>query len=147
MRAEDVRALREDDWPRLCEQDRVVFGADRSGLLSRLRRRSSAYAAVAERDGRLAGYVLGRDGRSATQIGPVIADDEPTAVALIAHALARIGTPVYIDAADRFGGLSEWLTRTGFECSGRSRGWCRARRGLRSARAHRRHRRSGAGLT
>lgn len=113
-RVERVRALRDDDWPQLCAQDRMVFGADRSVLLSRLRQRSSAFAAVAERDGRLSGYLLGRDGRSATQIGPVIADDEPTAMALVAHALVRIGTPVYIDAADRFARLSEWLQRGGF---------------------------------
>jgi len=115
LRSEGVRALRDDDWPQLCAQDREAFGADRSALLSRLRRRCAAFAAAAERDGRLAGYLLGREGRSATQIGPVIADDQATAIALVAHALARIGTPVYIDAADRFSGLTEWLQRTGFK--------------------------------
>ena len=113
-RSEGVRALNDGDWPQLCAQDRVAFGADRSALLSRLRARSGDFAAVAGRDGALTGYLLGRDGRSATQIGPVVADDEATAAALIAHALARIATPVYIDAADRWGGLAEWLQRSGF---------------------------------
>ena len=112
---EGVRALRDGDWPQLCAQDREAFGADRSALLSRLRERSGSFAAAAERDGALSGYLLGRDGRSATQIGPVIADDESTAMALVAHALARIDTPVYIDVADRFGGLSGWLQRSGFK--------------------------------
>jgi hypothetical protein len=109
-----VRALRATDWPQLCTQDRVAFGADRSALLSRLRERSSGFAAVAERGGALSGYLLGRDGRSATQIGPVVADDEATAAALIEHALAHIATPVYIDTADRWSGLAERLQRSGF---------------------------------
>ena len=52
-----------------------------------MRGRLPAAEIVAERDGRIAGFVLGRDGMLAGHLCPLIADDDAIACALIARAL------------------------------------------------------------
>ena len=52
------------------------------------------------RRGRLVGILLGRDGRIASQLGPLIADDAVVARALLARTLAGIAGPIFIDLAD-----------------------------------------------
>lgn len=109
-----VRAPREDDWPALLALDEKAFGAARLPLLRRLEPRSRGFACVAERDGGLTGYLLGRNGRQATQVGPIVAIDPGSAQALLAHALARIDGPVLLDVLDRHTGLPPALTAAGF---------------------------------
>ncbi|HXD40969.1 MAG TPA: GNAT family N-acetyltransferase [Ramlibacter sp.] len=109
-----ARPLRQEDWPRLLELDARAFGTNRAPLLACLAQRSAAFACVAERDGRLLGYLLGRNGRLATQIGPVAADDAAAAAALVAHALERIPGPVLIDVVDRHRGFARQLADAGF---------------------------------
>jgi hypothetical protein len=58
--------------------------------------------------------VLGRDGRSATQLGPVAAEDEDTAQALLGLALAGVRGPIYIDLVDGKSALRRWLEGRGF---------------------------------
>ncbi|MGB8433513.1 MAG: GNAT family N-acetyltransferase [Burkholderiales bacterium] len=110
----EVRRHVPDDWTRVLEFDRAVFGADRSGILRNLAMRVPSAALVAERNGRFCGASFARDGRVATQIGPVIAADEETALALIAAALAKIPAPVFIDVPDRHARIAAWLRATGF---------------------------------
>ena len=69
-------------------------------MLARLRGRLPAANLVAQRDGRIAGLLLGRDGRTAAHLGPLIAEDDAIAQALLAQALRRIDGPIYIDLAD-----------------------------------------------
>jgi hypothetical protein len=69
---------------------------------------------VLERAGVLQGFVLARDGRLATQIGPLSAETEVDALALLQAALANQAGPVFLDAADHHGGLAEWLADAGF---------------------------------
>ena len=52
------------DWPALCAYDAAAFGAERGAMLAGLRGRLPAAELVAERAGRIAGFLLGRDGRS-----------------------------------------------------------------------------------
>jgi ribosomal protein S18 acetylase RimI-like enzyme len=112
--AATVRALREDDWPEILALDEKAFGADRIAVLRRLESRSRGFACVAERDCRVAGYLLGRDGRQAMQVGPIVAQDQGLATALLAHALARIDGPVLLDVLDRHTGFPPRLTAAGF---------------------------------
>ena len=85
-----VRPLRSSDWPALLAYDRAVFGGDRAELLRRLADRVPEAALVAERPGGIAGFLLGRDGRVMAQLGPLAAEDEKTAEALLQQAfLAR----------------------------------------------------------
>jgi hypothetical protein len=95
--------------------DAAAFGCDRSPLLERLRGRSATFACVSEEGGRLRGFLLGREGRVATQLGPIVADDEATAAALAAWAAARLPAPVIVDALQRHGAFADWLAGHGFE--------------------------------
>ena len=113
--APQVRPLTDGDWPGLRRLDAAAFGCDRAALLSRLRSRSGGFACVADEGGRLRGFLLGRDGRVATQLGPIVAEDQATAAALSAWAAARIATPVIVDALQRHAGFSRWLAANGFE--------------------------------
>ena len=67
-----------------------------------------------ERDGRIVGLLLGRDGRSASQLGPLIAEDDDVAQALLARALSRISGTVYVDFADASRAFARWLEACGF---------------------------------
>ena len=71
-----IRPIADADWPALCAYDAAAFGADRGALLQRLRGRLPAAEMVAERGDRIAGFMLGRNGRSAAQIGPLVAEDD-----------------------------------------------------------------------
>ena len=107
----EVKLPGHEDWAGILALDAAAFGCDRSPLLERLRGRSREFACVME--GR--GFLLGREGRVATQLGPIVADDEEVAAALAAHALARLKAPVIVDALDRHGGFARWLAQHGFE--------------------------------
>jgi ribosomal protein S18 acetylase RimI-like enzyme len=96
-----VRALQLADWAQVAALDREAFGADRVRLLRALALRLHEAALVCESAGRVAGFVLGREGREANQIGPLVARDAETARALLASACARVAPPVYVDLVDR----------------------------------------------
>jgi hypothetical protein len=109
-----VRPIVDTDWSALCAYDAAAFGADRSALLQRLRGRLPAAELIAERNGRIAGFMLGRNGRSASQVGPLIAEDNDTAHLLLARALSAIDGPVYLDFADAKTEVRAWLMQCGF---------------------------------
>ncbi len=106
--------LRDDDWAELCAYDSRYFGADRTAVLARLRGRVPAADLIVRRNGRIAGFLLGRAGRRAAQIGPLVADDENAAVALIDAAIRVVPAPVYIDVMDDKKLLLEHLRGAGF---------------------------------
>ena len=112
----------ETDLPELADYDAARSGGRRDELLAHLRRRMPDLAFKLVADGRLRGILLGRDGRLATQLGPLVAEDEAAARALLAAGLAAIDGPVFLDAADRHGWLADLLPRLGF---GRQRGYVR----------------------
>jgi GNAT acetyltransferase-like protein len=60
------------------------------------------------------GFVLGRDGRTAAHVGPLIAADDIVAQGLLAHALQGVGGRVYVDLADAKVGIRAWLEARGF---------------------------------
>jgi GNAT superfamily N-acetyltransferase len=115
-RHESVRALEPRDWARLLEMDRVAFGASREPLLRALAERLPRATLVVQRRGAISGYVLGRDGREARQLGPLVAEDSAAAKALLESALAGIEPPVYLDIADHAPTLLAWLEALGFAC-------------------------------
>jgi GNAT superfamily N-acetyltransferase len=106
-----VRPIEEDDWRWILELDRAAFGASRELLLRALAKRIPA-AALASEEKR--GFVLAREGREARQVGPVVASDEYTAMALLSHALSAVEPPVYIDVVAHAPVLREWLEGRGF---------------------------------
>jgi GNAT superfamily N-acetyltransferase len=101
-------------WPALCAYDAAAFGNDRSRILGRMRDRLPPADLVARRGGRIVGMLLGRDGRTASHLGPLIAEDDEVAKALLARALSRIGGTVYVDIADAKPGVRAFLEASGF---------------------------------
>ena len=95
--------------------DAPAFGTVRTPLLRTLAQRWTQAARVVEEGGRLRGFVLGRDGREAHQIGPLLADDDATALALLHDALVAAPGALYLDLLDRQRALLPWLTQQGFD--------------------------------
>ncbi len=109
-----IRPMTDADWPAVCALDARSFAADRSALLRALRARLPGAAFVSERDGRIDGFLLGRDGRLASQLGPCIAGDEATAIALLGAALRNVGGTVFLDMPAQHGAVRGWLSASGF---------------------------------
>jgi GNAT superfamily N-acetyltransferase len=109
-----IRPITDADWTALCACDAAAFGAERNAVLAGLRGRLPAAELIAERDGRIAGLLLGRDGRIAAQIGPLIAEDDAIARALLARALDRLDGPAFVDLADAKADVRSWLEARGF---------------------------------
>lgn len=114
-RSTGVRPLRDADWPALLALDAQAFGASRERLLRALAARLPRAALVSEDNGALTGYLLGRDGREARQLGPLVARSSSAARALLAEALARVAPPLYLDLVDREPGIAAWLESLGFK--------------------------------
>jgi GNAT superfamily N-acetyltransferase len=98
-------------WDEVLRLDAEAFGASREVLLRDLQRRLPAAALAL--DGR--GFVLGRDGREARQLGPLVARDETAALALLQSALAAIQPPLYVDVVDHAPRLQKWVQAQGFD--------------------------------
>lgn len=110
-----LRPLQARDWVAVCALDRIAFGADRTHLLQSLGERLPTVAWVAEeKNGELSGFILGRDGRNATQLGPLAAADESTACALLGAGLRATSGPIYVDALDEHAAVTRLLREAGF---------------------------------
>ena len=109
-----VRPMTDADWGAVCALDAAAFRADRSELIAALRARLPQAALVAENKGGIIGYLLGRDGRLANDLGPCVADSEPTAIALLAAALKKVPAPVFLDMPAPHGSVGTWLRTAGF---------------------------------
>jgi ribosomal protein S18 acetylase RimI-like enzyme len=136
----DVRPLRQEDWPAVADLDAKAFGANRLPLLQHLAHRLPEAGWVLHQSGELRGYLLGRDGRTARQLGPlVVASREGApagleAIALLDAAVGALGTletlgtpgavgppdrlsmaqPLVVDVRDGQPALQDWLTGQGF---------------------------------
>jgi GNAT superfamily N-acetyltransferase len=113
-RAAGVRPLRDADWPQLLALDARAFGASRERLLRALAARLAQAALVCDGSAGLQGFLLGREGREALQLGPLVARDAGTARALLAAALTAVRPPLYLDLVDREPSLCAWLESLGF---------------------------------
>jgi GNAT superfamily N-acetyltransferase len=110
-----IRPITEADWQQLCVYDAASFGADRGEVLKRLRGRVPAAEYAAFQHNRIVGFLLGRDGLTATQLGPLVAENEAIALALLDRGLRAIEGPIYVDLADTKVALHTWLRQRGFE--------------------------------
>jgi len=108
-----VRPMTAADLPAVLVYDQALSGMERPALLRHLAARQPKAAWVAEADSRLTGFVLGREGRTATSIGPVIADDEKMGLALIAKAASSVSGPFIVDVPDAHTEIRAWLERQG----------------------------------
>jgi GNAT superfamily N-acetyltransferase len=90
--------------------DLAAFGADRSAILKDLSGRPQAFALAGDEGA----FLLSRAGRTAIQIGPIVAKTAQQAVALLDEAIANIAGSLLIDVPDRETVLRETLARHGF---------------------------------
>jgi GNAT superfamily N-acetyltransferase len=112
--ATDVKRAGDAELEAIADYDLPIFGEDRRALLRLWLRRQPSVAHIAFAGGKITGFVLGRDGRRAAQVGPLVAEDAPTAVRLLEAALAAIDGPVFIDVPDHHAEVQAWLAARGF---------------------------------
>ena len=109
-----IEPLRDAHWPALLALDAPAFGGDRTALLHALAARLPAAAHVALAGGTVVGYVLGRPGRVATQVGPLVAAEAASGVALLDAALATVPGPAFVDVPDAQPRIRDALAARGF---------------------------------
>jgi hypothetical protein len=119
-----VRPLRESDWLAVAALDAPAFGASRLPLLQQLARRLPAAAWVLEQHETVRAVLLGRDGRTATHLGPLVVDGVDTLAAskaLLGAALEALRRrsvgeqpTVIVDVRDGQAELQAWLATRGF---------------------------------
>ena len=98
------------DWVGILARDRQVFGGDRGFLLENFLGRPGTAVIGDDRN-----FVIMREGRRATQIGPLIAGFDAEARDLLEAALAAASGPVILDVLDAGAGLNPVLEKHGFE--------------------------------
>ena len=91
--------------------DDAAFGADRSAVLADLAGRPAPVALLTAGDD---GYLLSRAGRTATQLGPLVARDAATAVALLAGGLDALPGRVVVDVPEAATDVVAHLAGRGF---------------------------------
>jgi len=109
-----VRPFEQEDLAAAVALDLSGFAGGRARLFEHLLERSRSFACVSESAESIAGSLLGRDGRTATHLGPVFASDIETAAELVEFALDRCPGPAIIDVPDARTGWAEWLAARGF---------------------------------
>jgi len=109
-----IRPIRDDDWPALCAFDAAAFGAPRDAVLAGLRGRLPQAEVIAQTGDRIVGFSLGRDGRMIPHIGPLVAESDGIACAMLAHAIEGIEAPLFIDLADAKSRVLAFLQARGF---------------------------------
>jgi GNAT superfamily N-acetyltransferase len=109
-----LRPIGPADLPRLALYDRPLTAMERPAILAHLALRQPGRAWIAEdRAGKIVGYVLGREGRVATSLGPVVADSEAIALALVSKAAAAASGPFIIDVPTAHRAVRTWLEKQG----------------------------------
>jgi GNAT superfamily N-acetyltransferase len=109
------RPIRAGDLPKVAAYDREVFGADRTELITRLYEAFPDLAWLIEEKDRVTGFCLGRSGQNFTQLGPVHARAEKSALALIRTAINQIpGQALVVDIPADKAAVRLWLESQGF---------------------------------
>lgn len=109
-----IRPISPADLPRLAVYDRPLTGLERPSVLAHLALRQPARAWIAEdAGGKPVGFILGREGRLGSSLGPIVADREEIAMALISVAAASAPGPFIVDVPEEHAALRRWLERQG----------------------------------
>lgn len=112
----EIRPASIADLSKLATYDRSLSGMERPTILAHLLLRQPGLAWIAQTpSGAITGYALGREGRIATSIGPVIADSEPVALALIAKATTSATGPFIVDVPEVHRDVRAWIEGQGGE--------------------------------
>lgn len=104
-----------EDLPEVIEFDKLIFGADRTSLISHLYNNFPELAWLIRENNKITGFSLGRKGVNFTQIGPVYSSSEDHAQSLIRSAINSIpGKPVVVDIQAAKASTKHWLESWGF---------------------------------
>ncbi|MGA3323710.1 MAG: GNAT family N-acetyltransferase [Terriglobia bacterium] len=102
----------------MLDQDREIFGADRSALLRSIALEHPAMVVQTWRQGKLTGYSLGRRGALADHLGPWVAHDESSARDLLDEFLLRSrGEKLFVDGMKNSPWAMKLLRERGFQYS------------------------------
>lgn len=114
----DCTSLTDEIQNDFLKLDETVFGAGRKNILSFLYSQHPHLAFGYFKDGQMAGYCLGREGRQFSHIGPVQASDDSSAHSLVLAALERARKPgIILDVPDNNPTWLNWLKSIGFYVS------------------------------
>jgi GNAT superfamily N-acetyltransferase len=108
-----IRRAAASDMPAVAEYDAPRSAMQRGEILAHLQSRAPYLAFVAEAEDAIVGFVLGRDGRVAHSLGPIVAESEAIALALAAQAGIAASPPFIIDVPTRHEGMRRWLEASG----------------------------------
>ena len=111
--APEIRIAGLGDLAAVTELDTRAFGGERRAVLARLLERAPELAVVGWTP-ESAGFLLGRVGRVATHLGPIVASHPALALAMVDHAIALAPSPLVIDLVDLRPGLRAALESRGF---------------------------------
>jgi GNAT superfamily N-acetyltransferase len=90
--------------------DAGAFGAKRWFLLENFLRRPQTRAfALGDR-----GFLLARRGYRAMQLGPLVAETQSEALRLLETSLPELDGPLFLDVAEQWTDIAEWLESRGF---------------------------------
>ncbi|WP_127752665.1 GNAT family N-acetyltransferase [Devosia sp. 1566] len=109
-----IRSATPEDLEAMAALDRSAFVLDRTPLLASLLRRQPGLAKTKFVGSECVGFVLGREGGRATQVGPLVAVDDTVAADLLGAVLSKIDGPAYIDVPDRHVEIHSVLRQRGF---------------------------------
>ena len=107
----DVRSADASDLGAMAALDQAANGIGRRALLHNLLARHGTQAWIA-RD--RSGFAVARAGHRAIQLGPLVAPDETSALALLRAALAGSKGPVFLDVPTHWTTIAASLERRGF---------------------------------
>lgn len=110
----EIRPVGAADLADLAGLDASAFGARRLSLLAYLRENQPRRAWLATEGGRILGFVLARAGRLACHIGPLAAECDDVAKALLRKTLDGMTGPVSIDVPDHQAAFGRVLATAGF---------------------------------
>jgi GNAT superfamily N-acetyltransferase len=111
-----LRVVSRDDLEALCDLDAAALGANRREVVSAVFNAGGGIGVLAHRKGRTAGFALARQSGRGTVIGPIVAEDEALAIALLAHQLNTTDGFARVDIPKDAVQLGGWLEAAGLVC-------------------------------
>lgn len=111
----EAKPILAKDMERIKKYDLDIFGADRGTLLDWIYQGATELAYYIETDEQhIGGYCLGRNGFLFMHIGPVVAENDFIARALITAALSNAGGKAGLDIFPQKSEWNDWLRSIGF---------------------------------
>ena len=106
-----IKPLDSSNLADIIAMDTAAYGCSRASLLTAVAQQGKGL--VAYRDGKAVGFAMLRTSGHGQTLGPVLADDDDTAKALISQLLASETGFIRFDLTERAKGIQPWLESLG----------------------------------